>query len=220
MFRKLVSNRHNRFYFSLAMAALAFILCFSKVAGVVTFMVTWTSFAFTNILLSWYVMLSFHPKEVKAIASFEDPGSYFIFLFVIIAAFISLFAVIILLQKLPDNSKQGLSLHILLSLASVFGSWMLIHTLFTLRYAHLYYDVSIAGVADNAAFDFPNEPQPDYLDFAYFSFVLGMTFQVSDVAIKSRKVRRLALIHSFLAFVYNTVIVALSINIVSGIISK
>ena len=97
---------------------------------------------------------------------------------------------------------------------------MLIHTLFTLGYAHLYYHVSIAGVADNAAFDFPNEPQPDYLDFAYFSFVLGMTFQVSDVAIKSRKVRRLALIHSFLAFVYNTVIVALSINIVSGIISK
>ena len=73
MFRKLVSNRHSGFYFSLAMAALAFILCFSKVAGVVTFMVTWTSFAFTNILLSWYVMLSFHPKEVKAIASFEDP---------------------------------------------------------------------------------------------------------------------------------------------------
>jgi uncharacterized membrane protein len=204
MFRKLASNRHSRFYFSLAMAALAFILCFSKVARVGTFMVTWTSFAFTNILLSRYVMLSFHPKEVKAIASFEDRSSYFIFLLVIIAAFISLFAVIILLQTLPDSSKQGLSLHILLSLASVFGSWMLIHTLFTLRYAHLYYHVyyhvSIARVVDNAAFDFPNELHPDYLDFAYFSFVLGMTFQVSDVAIKSRKVRRLALIHSFPRF--------------------
>jgi uncharacterized membrane protein len=68
--------------------------------------------------------------------------------------------------------------------------------------------------------DFPGTTLPDYLDFAYFSFVLGMTFQVSDVQITSPRIRRLALVHSFLSFVYNTIIIALSINIISGVIGK
>lgn len=67
---------------------------------------------------------------------------------------------------------------------------------------------------------FPNDPEPDYLDFAYFSFVVGMTFQVSDVQITSSQIRRLALLHGLLSFGYNTVIVALSINIISGFIKK
>lgn len=161
---------------------------------------------------------------MKAFADKEDSGASFIFLFVLFAAFISLFAIIFLLQSIPNQSKQGLSLHILLSFSSVFCSWTLVHTLFTLRYAHLYYkggnDTSTTKQTDTVALSFPNEKEPDYLDFAYFSFVVGMTFQVSDVEINSRQIRRLALVHGVLSFIYNTVIVAFSINIISGLISK
>ncbi len=169
------------------------------------------------LLFSWIIILSFHPKQVKAEAGEEDASGAFIFLFVVMAAFISLFAIIFLLQSIPLETKKGLSVHILVSIASVFSSWTLIHTLFTIRYAHKYYEAESYETDNNKrgqGLDFPNESEPDFLDFAYFYFVLGMTFQVSDVQITSKQIRRLALLHGFLSFIYNTVIVALSINTV------
>ncbi len=220
----LLANRHNRLYISLVLAMLVFILTRNNSSGVVSFMITWSTFCVSHLILSWTIILSFHPRKVKAIADKEDSSGAFIFLFVVLAAFISLFAVILLLQSVPLESKRGLSLHLILSLTSVCCSWLLIHTLFILRYAHLYYKASSRSNCDidgkNSGLDFPNEKEPDYTDFAYFSFVLGMTFQVSDVQITSKTVRRLALLHSLISFIYNTVIVALSINILSGIISK
>jgi uncharacterized membrane protein len=89
--------------------------------------------------------------------------------------------------------------------------------MFTLRYAHYYY-----GEGDGAkavgGLEFPNDDAPDYLDFAYFSFVIGMTAQVSDVAISSKSLRTLALVHGILSFCFNTVILALTINTVSGLL--
>jgi uncharacterized membrane protein len=111
-----------------------------------------------------------------------------------------------------------------LAAAAVLCSWTLIHTLFTLRYAHLFYTYperpGESHEKNILALEFPGTTMPDYLDFAFFSFVLGMTFQVSDVQITSPKLRRLALLHGFLSFVYNTIIIALSINIISGVIGK
>lgn len=161
--------------------------------------------------------------EVRGIAKEEDSSGIFIFFLVLMAAFISLFAIIFLLRSLPDESRKGLNIHILLSIASIFCSWTLIHTLFSFRYAHKYYDNFDRSNNDcefGEGLDFPNEKNPDFLDFVYFSFIIGMTFQVSDVEITSRDIRRLALLHSVLSFIYNTVIVALSINIISGVISK
>lgn len=219
-----ISNRRNRLVFSLFIAATVFLITQNSTSGIVSFMFTWVAFAISNLITSWIIILSCHPKEVKALAKDEDSSSTFIFLFVIMAAFIGLFAIIFLLKSIPNESKRGINLHILLSIASVFCSWTLIHTLFSLRYAHQYYQRGDSEDDDNdeigEGLEFPNEKEPDFLDFAYFSFVLGMTFQVSDIQITSRKVRRLALLHGFLSFIYNTVIVALSINIISGIISK
>ena len=89
--------------------------------------------------------------------------------------------------------------------------------LFALRYAHEYYN----GPADNdidGGLSFPAEPHPDYWDFVYFSVVLGMTFQVSDVNITSRKLRRLATLHGLMGFLFNTVIIALTVNLASGLL--
>ncbi len=106
-----------------------------------------------------------------------------------------------------------------LAFATVIGSWSLIHTLFALHYAHIYYgDSDDPRVARHAGgLIFPDERTPDYLDFAYFSFVVGMTCQVSDVQISGRKLRRWALVHGLLSFAFNTAILALSINVVSSL---
>ena len=184
-------------------------------------MLSWISFGTVHLISSWIIIFTSHPLEVKTIADKEDSGAAFIFLFVVCAAFISLFAIVFLLLSL--HGKQNIRSHIILAFASVFCSWVLIHTLFTLRYAHLYYSFSNPATEageQQDALGFPGDEEPDYFDFAYFSFVLGMTFQVSDVIIRSRKIRRMALLHGFLSFVYNTVIVALSINIVSAIITS
>jgi len=221
--RTFMGNRTYRLIISLIIAFLVFLISKSKENTILTFMYTWIAFAVVYLIFSWQIILSCHPKEMKLIAKKADWGASFIFLFVLLSAFIGLFAIFFLLKSIPDESKRGLSLHILLSIVSVFCSWTLIHTLFTLKYAHNYYETNDSEKGDDISgegLDFPNEKEPDYLDFAYFSFVIGMTFQVSDVQITSRHIRRVSLVHAFISFIYNTVIVALSINIVSGLISK
>ena len=97
-------------------------------------------------------------------------------------------------------------------------SWFLIHTIFTLRYAHIFYGDNEERPHTHAAgLKFPGDKNPDYFDFAYFAFVLGMTFQVSDVQITSNKLRRMAMWHGLLSFGYNTIMIALTINLIAGL---
>jgi uncharacterized membrane protein len=98
-----------------------------------------------------------------------------------------------------------------LALVSVFVSWALVHTVFTLKYARLYYAGTAGGI------DFNGAGAPDYPDFAYLSFTIGMTFQVSDTDIQSKAIRRTALRHAWLSFPLVAVIIATSINLVSGL---
>jgi uncharacterized membrane protein len=190
----------------------------------IAFMFVWIAFSGSFLIFSWIIIFGSHPKGLRNIAGEQDTSRSLTFLFVLFAAFISVFAIVVLLQQTPHSSKGGLTYHILLAAAAVFCSWTLIHTLFTLRYAHLFYTYSERSNQSHeknaGGLEFPKTTVPDYLDFAYFSFVLGMTFQVSDVQITSALLRRLALLHGFLSFVYNTIIIALSINIISGVIGK
>ncbi len=103
--------------------------------------------------------------------------------------------------------------HLGLVVATLLLSWLMTQTLFALRYAHEYYSSRRHDGKPDGGLQFPGGHPPDYWDFAYFSLVLGMTFQVSDVQIVSRKFRRLALLHGFMGFVFNTVIIALSVNV-------
>ncbi len=179
--------------------------------------VAWISYASTIVLMDWIIILSIHPQEVRKNVQLEDSSITFIFLFIIAAAFISLFAVITLIVSGKGNSTGQTTEHALLAIASVVISWWLTHTVFTLRYAQLFYSDKDGKEGYDGGLEFPKEPNPDYLDFVYFSFVVGMTFQVSDVEISSRAIRRLAWAHGILSFAFNTVIVALSINIISGL---
>jgi uncharacterized membrane protein len=209
-------DAHHRQFISLGIALIVWFFT-RKLSMPFNVMLTWIGYAFSILVSSWVSILSLHPKDVRKAAKLEDSSVTFIFLFVIASAFASLFAVVLLLQSLKGSSPNQITTHVILSVASVAISWWLTHTVFTLRYAHLFYSDKDGKEGFDGGLEFPKEPEPDFMDFVYFSFIIGMTFQVSDVEISSRTIRRLAWLHSILSFVFNTVIVALSINIISGL---
>jgi uncharacterized membrane protein len=100
------------------------------------------------------------------------------------------------------------------ALSTVVLSWVVIQTVFTLRYAHLYYDKVAGGV------DFPGDDEPEYRDFAYLAFTVGMTYQVADTNITGRPTRRTLLLHALLSYVYGAVVVAVAINLVAGFVGN
>ena len=181
--------------------------------------VTWDFFSFCILALAWIRMLGAKPSSIRNDAAWLDYSRTIIFVFAVISACSSLLALVVLLGTVKDLPAARLASHILLSVVTVVTSWLLVHTVFALRYAHSFYGFR-DGPADTSGggLEFPGEKAPDYIDFAYFSFVIGMTCQVSDVQISSRSIRRLALIHGLISFAFNTFILALTINIISGLL--
>lgn len=214
-------DAHHRLFIALGISASVLMVFYHKLSIPELTLITWICFAFSLIIPQWIVILTAHPQEVSRIAKLEDSSRTFIFLFVIFASIVSLGAIIFLLKPDKQLSSAELTRHVLLTTGSVLTSWWLVHTVFTFRYAHWYYSPDAKDKTKAAGgLQFPDETEPDYLDFVYFSFVIGMTFQVSDVEISSRAIRRMALVHALISFAFNTAIVALSINIISGLVSQ
>ena len=183
-------------------------------------MASWDAFAFFVLVLAWIVILNTPQASLRARAQAQDVSHLIIFIVVIIAASVALFSVGFLLGTSKSAPQRQLTVHLVLTLGTVIVSWALVHTVFGLRYAHSFYGDNNDPKQDRhaAGLIFPGELRPDYFDFAYYAFVVGMTCQVSDVQITSRKMRRLKLMHSGLAFGFNTIILALLINTVSSLI--
>jgi uncharacterized membrane protein len=208
-------------------------LALGLVAGAVVFFVSrghvrfstaaiagWNAFAAVVLALGWLTILTTPQRKIRARAQQEDVSRFLIFLFVVVAACAALFAVGFLISANKGQTGGHFFVHLTLTLLTVISSWMLVHTVFGLRYAHAFYgDGDEPGVDRHAGgLVFPGDRPADYFDFAYFSFVVGMTCQVSDVQITSRRMRRLTLAHSILSFGFNTLILALLINTVSGLL--
>ena len=151
-------------------------------------------------------------------AARQDLGRWVILLVVVAGALVSMAALAVIQKSLKAAEGDELLLYLGLIVATIVMSWSLVHTVFSLHYAHAYY-----GPSDDlddedgliGGLEFPSENQPDYWDFMYFSYVVGMTCQVSDVQVSGRALRRLTLIHGVVSFFFNTIILALTINIVA-----
>lgn len=178
--------------------------------------ILWDVFALTYIITSWIVFFTRPVADIAKQANKEDGSRLFVLISIIISSFASMFTVLLLLLSKPGSPTEQ-TLTIILTITGMLASWVMVHTIFTFHYAHLYYYKGKGDTDNNAALEFPNQKNPDYVDFAYFAFVIGMTFQVSDVQINSRITRRTVLAHSLLAFVLNTFVVALTINLVAGL---
>lgn len=177
-------------------------------------MVGWDIFSLCEIVTYVALFSSMCPRQLRLLASREDASRPVVF-FIVIATTLGSLGGVILLLKNQDNWLLSKWLETLIYITGVTFSWVLLHMLFTVKYAHLYYGDHPTQKGQIAkGLDIPGDEPPDYIDFAYFSFVIGMTFQVSDIEISSKRMRRLVLMHGILSFVFNTVIVALTINVV------
>ncbi|MBV9659087.1 MAG: DUF1345 domain-containing protein [Verrucomicrobia bacterium] len=170
--------------------------------------------------MAWTMMNFAPPSVIHADCFRQDAGRTVIFLIVLFAAFAGLSSILVMLGSLKGEGVTHAAKvrHIVVSVIAVLSSWFMVHTTFALHYARRYYqDKTSRPHAENGGgLDFPEKGEPDYWDFAYYSFVIGMTSQVSDVGTTSRTMRRLTLVHSVLSFFFNTAILALAINIVAG----
>ena len=179
---------------------------------------TWDIFASCILAFAWLTIITTPSAKLRHRAQMQDVNRTVIFVFCIFAACAGLFGVVFLFYANKAVQQSYFTAHLALSLLAVMSSWLLVHTVFGLRYAHMFYGDSDDPARQEHAGGllFPGDRMPDYLDFAYFSFVIGMTFQVSDVSITSRDFRHLVLLHGMLSFAFNTVILALMINTVSS----
>jgi len=148
-------------------------------------------------------------------AALEDEARWVFLALVAGAAFFSMFAILGLMREAKAAGGGAMVIQAILAGLTIILSWLFTHTVFAVHYAHDYFN----DLAENrpAGLDFPSErDDPDYWDFLYFSFVIGMTAQVSDVQVLTQRWRRLVLAHGILSFMFNTVVLALSINLFAG----
>ena len=179
-------------------------------------MIGWNVFSLCMIIMSWITFSITTSQQIREQARVQDSSRVLIFVTVLISTFASFLAVALLLLAKKEY-KNTEALHLIIAVGGMLFSWILIHTIFALRYAHIFYQNDKTKPQIHAAgLEFPDDKKPEYLDFAYFSFVIGMTFQVSDVQITSKRLRRLVLLHGILSFGYNTIMISLTINLIAG----
>ena len=172
-------------------------------------------------LIVWImVMMAFSTEDhMRRRAARQDLGRWVILLAITAGALFSMLALAYIQKTMKAATGGEPAVYLAMIVVTIILSWSLVHTVFTLHYAHGYYGPSADDDDTDGlvgGLEFPSEPRPDYWDFMYFSFVIGMTGQVSDVQVSGRMLRRLALIHGIVAFFFNTIILALTINIVAS----
>jgi uncharacterized membrane protein len=173
------------------------------------------------VLVGWIfaMMATSTHDHMRRRAARQDLGRWVILFAVIAGALVSMLALAYIQKTFKATPDGEPVIYLTTIVATIVLSWLLVHTAFTLHYAHGYYgpaedEDDVDGLI--GGLEFPSETQPDYWDFMYFSYVVGMTSQVSDVQISGRGLRRLALIHGVISFFFNTIVLALTINIVAS----
>jgi len=205
----------TRFLIALAAGALAVALTPKHWPWFVRAVVVWNVVGLTLTGLAWLIIARANAEETKRRAAAYDPGRSMVWFTGIGASLFSFFAAAFVLRHVKTFDTGAFRLWTLLTLVAIALSWLVTHTSYALRYAHLYYHRGQAG-----GLEFPGRAAPCDFDFAYFAFTIGMTFQVSDVTISHPLIRREVLFHSLLSFVYNTAILAFALNIAFGLVGS
>jgi uncharacterized membrane protein len=198
-----------RTFISIAIGVIAFLLLPSSLRLVTRLLIGWDITVASYLILVYTMVLRSGLAHIRRNAVLQDDGRFLILLVTALGAFASIAAIIFEL----DTAHRS-SLELGLATATIALSWAAVHTTFALHYAHEFYRGSKPG-----GLDFPKgheDEEPDYWDFVYFSFVIGMTAQVSDVGVTDKIIRRTATVHGVIAFVFNTALVALMVNIAAS----
>lgn len=197
------------------------------VAGGVATALAWNLDPATRALIGWNVgalvlllaithtMVTVTPTELKRIAEKEDETGSVLFILLLAAIAASLFGVVVEIGAAKNAEPGDAALFTALGISTLVLSWLTMHTLYALHYAHRYYGED-SKKAPSGGLEFPkggNDGGPEYFDFAYFAFCVGMTFQTSDVEVRTRAFRKLVTAHAVLSFFYNLFILGLAVNL-------
>jgi uncharacterized membrane protein len=200
-----------RTFTSLAVGIIAFFLLPGTLRLPTRLVVGWDVFTVLYLVLAYIMMLRCDVGHIRRSAVMQDDGRFLLLLLTALGAFASLAAIVFELGASKGN-PSGL----ILAIVTIVLSWAIVHTAFALHYAHEFYRNKKPG-----GLQFPSgdaHVEADYWDFVYFSFVIGMTAQVSDVGITDRIIRRTATVHGIISFVFNTALIALMVNIAGSAI--
>jgi len=173
-------------------------------------LVAWDIAIGLYLVLAFRLMTNCDINRIKRRAAHQDEGRITILVLVVASALASLLAI---LAELGGANRQPA--HLALAAVTILLSWAFTHTIFAIHYAHEYYD---ENAHKGGGLNFPGDAPPDYWDFVYFSFVVGMTSQVSDVAVTSGALRRLVAAHGVVSFIFNATLLALTVNIAASAI--
>jgi uncharacterized membrane protein len=177
-------------------------------------LVAWATAAAAFVASVWMVLYHFTPDQTSAFATREDGSRVVTSVLLLSASVVSLVGTALALVKANQSVSSGRMVLTVAGVLTVALSWAVVHTVFALRYAHEYYTPPIGGI------DFKSDELPDYRDFAYVAFTIGMTFQVSDTDIQRRETRRTVLRHALLSYLFGAVILAVVINVIATLINS
>ncbi|MGJ7490564.1 DUF1345 domain-containing protein [Variovorax sp. ZT4R33] len=201
-----------------AAAGVAFALLPWPISGIARGLAAWSFGSAVYLALAWWLAQTFDAQRTRARSQSLDPPNVLILIVMLTAVGACIAAITLLLQQVQRMVGVERAAYIALGLLALASSWLLIHTIYAFHYAHRYYQAELQKTDAGPGLDFPGKLDPDYFDFLYFSFVIGMTSQVSDVQVTSRAMRRITLVHGVLSFAFNMLVLALSINVVAGAI--
>jgi uncharacterized membrane protein len=207
---------HFRLWISIVLGMMVFVLTPSSMEFVTRLLIGWDLGVVFYLIATTIMMARGTPASIRYRAAMQDEGAFALLLLTITAALVSFGAIFAELAGGMDRSRTGYGFEITLAIATVILSWTFTHTIFALHYAHEFY-----GTGRRArGLKFPGGAQPDYWDFVYFSFVIGMTFQVSDVGVANKWIRRTVVTHGALSFLFTATILSLAVNIVASLVGS
>jgi uncharacterized membrane protein len=203
-----------RLFIAALIALVLVALCPSDWRIATRLLVGWDVGVALYLTLALRMMAVAEVRHIRLRARSQDEGQYTILALTAIAALASLGAIVALLGMSEANNRSPI--HLLLGIVTILLSWTFTHIMFALHYAHEFYD---ENGGKGGGLIFPGDlHEPDYWDFVYFSFVIGMTSQVSDVAITCRPIRHTVSAHGIISFIFNVTILALTVNIAASAI--
>ena len=210
-------SQHRQFYLSLTLGVAAALIA-SRIDGKLIIPVGGDVFYAIYLLLAAWTARQLPPARLRTRAAAEDEGIIFIGIITLAALSISLVSIFLLLNSNPRPDTT----HLALALSAAPLSWFVLHTIAAFHYAHYYYGDpdGTGGKPHRGGLRFPGRREPGIWDFIYFSFVIGMTAQTADVDIESTRIRRRATGHGLIAFVFNTVLIAMAVNVVVALIQS
>jgi uncharacterized membrane protein len=218
----LVMRAHPRLFLGFVIGTAVYFLLPHSLKLTTRLLLGWNAGTWFYFLTTGWLIFRATPESIRWNAKSSDEGRFFILILASLAAIASIGAIIAQLAIVKDFSGTMKALHIALAAATIISAWFFIHLTYALHYAHEYFDEYFEHPdrppSDRGGLKFPGDDDPDYFDFLYFSYVIGVASQTADVELCSREMRRVALGHCVLAFFFNSAVLALTINIAAGLI--